>query len=194
MKGLNEFIIEIGKAFSDTISHGSLTLYTDYRTKQHEQSNRTGKVVSIPMQFETDVKPGAEVLIDPTVLFRQSYRKKEQESQFLVNKEKGWYRVEPNMIILYKNPGEEWKGHLHNLLVDPITDENEETDSGLFIGKEKLKHSYAKVAFVNSEMESQGVSPGDVIAYPTEMDWPFELEGKKYLYLRSRDLLAKVSA
>jgi co-chaperonin GroES (HSP10) len=191
MKGLNEFIIEIGQAFHNTIKHGTLELYTDFKGKEQEQSNRIGKVINIPMQQDSDIKIGAEVLIEPTVLFSQHYRGKEQKSQFIVNETKGWYRVEPMMIILYKNPGEDWKGHQMNLLVEPIKEETQKTGTGILLGENKDKFSYAKVAFTNNEIEKQDVKAGDTIIYPKEMKWPFQLEGKEYLYLRNRDLLGK---
>lgn len=193
MKGLNEFIVEIGKAFKNTITHGSLELYTDYRTKQHEQSNRRGKIVGLPMHKDTIVKEGAEVIIDPTVLFKQTYRGKTQKSQFLVNEEKGWYRVTPDMIILYKNPGEQWMGHRMNLFVTPLKNEVKKTDSGIFLPTPKNDtEGYATVAFGNKELEEvEGVVPGDIIFYPKDRKWEFEMEGEKYLYLRNIDVLAK---
>lgn len=193
MKGLNEFIIEIGNAFHNTLKHGTLELYTDFKGKEQEQSNRVGKVINIPMQMESDIKVGAEVLIEPTVLFSQHYRGKEQKSQFLVNEEKGWYRVEPMMVILYKNPGEDWRGHQMNLLVEPVESPKDKLNHGLYLGKSEEAFEYAKISFINNEMERQNVKVGDTIIFPKEMKWPFELEGKNYLYLRNRDILGKVN-
>jgi hypothetical protein len=61
MKGFREFIIEVGAAFTNTIKHGDLELYVDYRHRQQEQSNRYGKVISLPMWSDTDIKVGSEV-------------------------------------------------------------------------------------------------------------------------------------
>ena len=192
MKGLDEFIVEIGKAFKDTIKHGSLELYTDYRTAQQEQSNRRGVIISTPMQVETDIEPGCEVLIDPTILFKQVYRGKMQESRFLVDEEKGWYRVDASMIIVYRNPGGNWKGCGENLLVKAVKAEEKETASGIILPKSQDEmDGYAEVVYPNEELLEQGVVPGDVIYFPKNKKWEFELEGQTYLYLRNKDILAK---
>ncbi len=194
MEGLNEFIVEVGKAFRDTIKHGTLELYTEYLSKQQEQSNRQGIAISLPLQVDSEIEEGAEVIIDPTVLFQQTYKGKMQESRYLVNKEKGWYRLTPDMIILYKNPGDtEWSGHRQNLFVKLIKDEDQVTESGIIIGiKKGPKKGIGEVAFSNKELrEDYGVNTRDIVYFPSDLSWEFELEGEKYVYVRNFDLLAK---
>lgn len=194
MQGLNEFIVEIGKAFQDTIKHGSLELYTEYCTKQHEQSNRKGSVISLPMQIASDVLEGAKVIIDPTILFQQTYRGKTQKSQYLVNEEKGWYRLSPDMILLYKNPGQtEWCGHKENLFVKPLKPIEKKSKAGIVNPfPEKQINGVAEVCFSNQKLrEEESIGKGDIIFYPKKLHWPFEIEGEQYLYLRNIDILGK---
>ncbi len=193
MEGLSEFIIEIGKAFSDTIKHGSLELIVDYRVRQQEQSNRIGKVVSVPMQVETKILPGAEVVIDPTVLFEQTYRGKLQKSQFLVDENKGLYRVENGMVLIYKNPSDDrWYGNKRNCFVKPLEENKNETKSGLFIPKPKNDlEGYAEVVFINKELESWGIKEGDIIFYKKDRKWKFQLGDQEFLYLQNDVVLGK---
>jgi co-chaperonin GroES (HSP10) len=197
MKGFNEFIIEVGQAFNNTIKHGSLELYVDHRHRQQEQSNRKGKVISQPMCEETDVEVGADVIIDPTVLFEQVYGGKMQESRFLVNAEKGWYRVTSDMIILYKNPNEtEYLGHKQNLFgTSELVEETEkQTASGILLTtQERQVKNIVTIDFANKELiEVEGIKAGDKVHHVPNRTWLFELDGRKYLYLRNVDLLAKV--
>lgn len=193
MKAINEFIIEVGKAFKDTISHGSLELYANHITQQNELSNRFGKVINLPMAINSEIEIGAEVIIEPTVLFKQVYRGKEQESRFLVNKQKGWYRLTPDMIILYKNPGKEWQGHNNNLFVEPIEQVEQKTASGIIIPEDKKrKDAYATVAYLNEKLKKEDIQVGDKICYPAENKFEFEFQGKTYLYLKNMHVLGKM--
>jgi co-chaperonin GroES (HSP10) len=194
MQGFNEFIIEVGKAFRDTVKHGSLELYIEYSHRQQEQSNRYGKVISLPMKEQTDIEVGAEVIIDPTVLFEQVYQGKLQESRFLVDAEKGWYRVTADMIILYKNPNQErYFGHRFNLFGTPIKTELKQTASGIVLTKAlNQTENMIEVAYANKDLiEKEGINVGDRVHHVPNRTWMFELEGKQYLYLRNMDLLAK---
>jgi co-chaperonin GroES (HSP10) len=195
MHGINEYIIEVGKAFNDTMKHGSLELYTDYRHRQQEQSNRLGKVINVPLCEDSDLQIGADVIIDPTVLFEQTYGGKMQASRFLVNEEKGWYRVTADMIILYKNPNEtEYLGHRQNLFGIPVKTEVPTTASGILLTtKTEITHNIIEVAFPNKELiDNEGINKGDKVHHVPNRTWMFEVEGKSYLYLRNIDLLAKI--
>jgi len=191
MKGVHEFIIEIKQAFDNTIEYGSLKLHTDHRTKQQEQSNRKGVVISLPMSQSTHIKQGAEVIIDPTVLFKQVYNGEMEDSRFLVDKEKGWYRVLPDMVLLYKNPRDkEFSGSKQNLFIKPIKDEVTKIGS-IFIPKpENEQESLGEVVHGNKEIsEVEGINKGAVIFYKKDRKWEFDIEGEKLVFIRNVDVL-----
>ena len=193
MTGVNEFIIEIGDAFDNTIKHGSLELYKDHRTSQQEQSNRNGTVVCLPINGESDVQVGAEVIIDPTVLFQQTYKGKTQDSQFLVDREKGWYRVSPQMLLVYKNPNEtNYTGYKDNLFAEALKQEEVRVGS-IYLPKAKNElEGVAVVAISNKELiDIEDIKQGSVIYYQLNREWEFELEGKTYLYLKNIYVLGK---
>jgi co-chaperonin GroES (HSP10) len=186
MTGIKEFIIEVGRAFNNTLQYGSLELYTDHRARQQEQSNRIGKVISKPLTINSEIEVGAEVLIDPTVLFEQVYENKVQESRFIVDRDKGWYRVTPDMIILYRNRNEEtFLGNKQNLLVEPINDEITKVGSIYLAKPEEQQEHTAIVAVANKELIAQGINTGDTIYYNKKAKWEYEFQGKKYLYLQN---------
>ena len=190
MTGIHEFIVEIGDAFHNTLEYGSLKLYTDHRTQQQEQSNRKGKIISTPLKVETDIQEGAEVIIDPTVLFEQYYHGKAQESRYLVDKEKGWYRVTPDMVLTYKNPdATDVLGNKENLLVQPIDDTVEKIGS-IFLAKPKnQQESVAVVLITNKEMQEEGVTEGVHIYYNKKANWKFNFEGQDCVLLKNFHVL-----
>lgn len=191
MKGVQEFIIEIKEAFDNTIEHGSLKLHTDYRTKQQEQSNRKGTVISLPMSKKTDVKQGAEVIIDPTVLFQQVFNGEMEDSRFLVDKDKGWYRVTPDMVLLYKNPEDkEFSGNKMNLFIKPIKDEVTKIGSIYLPKPENEQESLGEVIYANKELRDvEGVNAGDIVYYKKDRKWKFDVNEEELVFLRNIDVL-----
>lgn len=191
MTGIHEFIVEIGQAFHNTLEYGSLKLYTDHRTQQQEQSNRRGKIISTPLKVKTDIKEGAEVIIDPTVLFEQYYQGKAQESRYLVDREKGWYRVTPDNVIAYRNPdATEFLGHKENLLVQPIDDTVEKIGSIYLAKPENQQESIAVVILTNKELlEEDDITEGVQIYYNKKANWKFEFEGQECVLLKNFHVL-----
>lgn len=123
MQGINHFILEVEKAFNDTIEVGDIELFIDKKISRDRAANRFGTIVNIPAQGKTILKKGYQVIFDATILYRQIYKEGVQESIHLVDKEKSWYKIEPDMIVLYReNDTAEWKGYGDNLMVSFITE------------------------------------------------------------------------
>lgn len=124
MQALKHFIIEVKDPFKDKIEVGKLELFVDKKISRDRSSNRFGKIISCPILEESfGLKPGDEIIFDATILYRQVYKEGIQESIHLMDKEKSLYKVEPDMIILFReNEKSEWKGFKDNLMVEFITE------------------------------------------------------------------------
>lgn len=194
MRGINEFIIEIKEAYKDKITtEGGLEIYANKDFSYAQLSNRIGKVIGSPELFESEIREGYEVLVDPSILYEQIYRSLKQESVYLVDREKGWYRIDPTIIVMYReNSKSEWKGYLNNLLVDRI--EKEKVESKIIFTEEttqKFEKGKAIVKFSNKELELLGVKNNDTIHYDHQIGISFWLENKEYFWIRNNHVLAK---
>lgn len=194
MKGIHEFIIEIKVTYNSTFkTEGGLELYANKDFSADRLSNRVGKVISTPFLLDSAIQEGYEVMIDPTVLYEQCYLGNKQESIFLVDKEKMWFRIEPRLIILYReNENSKWKGFLENLLVKPIK-KPEPKMTILFTLEqvEKYEKGKAHVVFPNAENEKLDVKEGDEIAINPNGGVSFWLDGVEFFWLRNIDILGK---
>lgn len=194
MKGINHFIIKVEEAFKDKIAVGSTELFIDTKIHRDRSSNRFGTVVSSPVFGEyKELTEGTEVVIDATALYRQIYRDVEQESVHLVDKEKGYYKLEPEMIVLYKpSPESEWEGYGDNLMISLIEREAKTTTSGIVLEVLKETHEKGKaiVKYGNSFLKEQEVENGQEVFINLLHAVPFFFKKETLYWVRSKDILA----
>lgn len=191
MRGIHEFIIEIKVTYNKTFkTESGLELYANKDFSADRLSNRVGKVISTPLLLESEIKEGFEVMIDPTVLYEQCYLGAKQESIFLVDREKMWFRIEPRLIILYReNKLSKWKGFLENLLVEPIKKPEPKRNIIFTIEEvEKYEKGKAKIVYPNVNIE---VETNDKVAIDPSGGVPFWINGKEFWWVRNVDVLGK---
>ncbi len=202
MRGLQEYIIENTDVLKKEVEFSTGDkLYVDPTFDQRNWTNRICKVISTPVKHDSPIDIGDEVLVIDTVLFTHVGKNMaHKKSQFLMDEEKGWYRIPRNLIVMYRKKGDEWKCYGQNLLVEPIP-EKMETDSGLIIvdvdykkeqREKNTKKQHGKVVFINNDLEDLGVEIGDVIVYKDQVDYRFKLDGEVFFHLENVDVLGKV--
>lgn len=193
MKGISHYIIEVKDPFKDTIELGSVELYVDKKMSRDRSANRFGRIINTPVFGEDDIlKSGDEVIFDATILYRQLYKEGTQESIHLVNAEKSWYKIESNMIVLFReNENQEWKGYGDNLMVSFITEQLKQV-SGLIASplKETTVKGKAIVKYRNAFLEEQEVVNGQEIFINPSCGIPFFFKNETMYWVRSKDILA----
>lgn len=202
MKGVKDFIIQIEQPFSETIkTEGGLEIFGDKRWSAEKMANRIGIVISAPICHNTVIKEGYQVLVDPTILYEQVYHLTggRQDSVFLVDKTKMYYKVDPNMVVLYRENSEsEWKGYHENAIYEAIADETaEEPLENLFIYipktiQTKFKKNRVTLKFGNETILNQ-IAVGQELIVKEQMGIDFYINGKTYLWYRNSDVIAAVN-
>jgi co-chaperonin GroES (HSP10) len=194
MKAIKNFIIKSEEAFSKSyFTESGLEIFADKRHSAERLSNRVVKVVSVPPNLRSgEIKDGYELMVDPTIFFRQQYEGRgEQDNPFMIDPANGLYMVEPKMVVLYrKGPEEDWKAFGDALLVEIKTKKVEKQVGALFLTETEEK---IQVAFSNIEAEEMEVFKGDEVIIRKGLDVPFWIEGKEYGWIDNSHLLAKVN-
>lgn len=192
MKGIKDFIIQIENPYSETFkTENGVELYADKKFSAERLTNRIVKVVSTPFFHETPIKEGYELLIDPTILYKQTYQGVEQDYTNLVDEEKMWFKISPQMIVLFrKDKDSEWKGYLQNVLVEPIVIEQEILSKVILAPEKKkeYKKDVVKLTYSNEDLIKKGANNGDEITINPLGGIPFWVEGKEYWWLRNVDI------
>jgi co-chaperonin GroES (HSP10) len=195
IRGIYHFIIEQKKAYSETFkTESGLELYGDKRFMAHKLANRICTVVNIPMSEESEIKPGYEVMIDPSIYTSITTETGgERNNPNLIDKAKGWYKIDPDIIVLYReNEQSEWRGNKRNLVVEYVK-EDEKTSNSLIIQtvKSENKKGVAKVKYSNTEMEGYDVNNGDEILFGADYNIPFPIDGKEYYWMNNSSVIGK---
>lgn len=196
MQAFNDYIILIEKDFNDTIKVGEVDLYLDKKMSSLRAANRVGKVVKLPINKETTVAVGDEVVFDPTILFAGVIHETEQDSPYLIDKDKGWYRLPFDLLVLFrKKPIAQWQTTEDLILLKPLDEQKKLTSSFLEIVSLKSEKipNMAEVAFSNPSFEEQGVQIGDKIVLAPNLHISYWLDEEEYWCVHKRNILALVA-
>jgi co-chaperonin GroES (HSP10) len=194
MQGINHFILEVIEPFKETIQFGESEFFVNTKMSRDRSSNRLGTIVNIPAAGEeTVLKKGFQVIFDATILYRQLYKEGTQESVHLVDAEKSWYKIEPEMIVLFReNENQEWQGYKDNLMVSFVTEKTKEVSFGLVLTplKETLSKGKAIVKYRNAFLKEEGVKNGQEVFINPSCGVPFFFKEETLYWIRSKDVLA----
>lgn len=201
MQGIKDFIIHLPQAYNEHIeTQSGVKIYADKRFSPERLSNREATIVSKPAIGTFDLEPGFKVLVDPTIVFEQHYKLTHgaQQSIFLVDAKKSLYKIDPSMIVCYRqDEGESWQGFQENGLYELVEAKKPETpaleSSFLYIppsvaGKEKNR---AKLLYGNKEL-LEDVSVGQEVIVNSEMGIDYWINGINYKWFRNKDVIAVV--
>lgn len=205
MRGIYDYIIQVDKENNNSFTTESgLELYADERFSQRLVANRIGTIINTPAKVETVIKPGYQVMFDPTITAKNLYDYGKVDSQHLVNAEKKWYKAKGNLIALYRETeNDEWKAFGESFMAEPIKEETEEIKSSIIFIPEskttKYKQGYAKVAYASEALIENNIQPGDnVLLKPNKFDAnepigiSFTVEGKHLRWTRNIDVVGKI--
>lgn len=202
MQGTKDFIIQIINPFNESfLTASGMELFADKRFSAEKLANRIGIVIATPLHLDCEINEGDQVMIDPTILYEQIYKLTSgvQESIFLVDKDKCYYKIDPSMVVLYKkNESTNWKGFQENAIYEQVEIEKfEEPLESAFIfipevNSEKFKRDRAVLRFANESILEE-VSVGQEVIVSDGMGIPFYIDGKTYLWYRNQDVMAVVN-
>lgn len=196
---MHDYIIKIEKAYNETFkTESGLELYGDKRFNSERLANRIAEVIETPALKDSIIKKGFEVMVDPTIFLKQTYeRHAENDNIFLQDAKNGLYKIEPSMIVLYRETKQsEWKAFGDNILVEPIKKEAEEKkDNSIIIELEKSKYveGIAKIKFINSDLLEDGCKNNDVVAIKSGFGVSFWIDGKEFHWIKNRHVLVVIN-
>lgn len=198
MQSIKEFLIEIKNPFNDTFkTESGLELYADKKLSQDRLSNRIAKVVNVPIENNTPIKVGDQVLIDATILYRQIFHGVQQDYQTKVDDENMVFKLSVSGIILYReNEKTEWNGVGKNAFISYVEEKQEEQLESAFIHvpkkKKTYKRGYAKLVYGNAELSELGLKNNDDIVINPNGGVSFWLDGKEFWWIRNKDIFALI--
>ena len=181
MKSLYNYIISTTNRYDNKVSidNKELILNTEITERDYKFVNRIGTVVNVPININTPIKPGDEVIIHHNV-FRRWFdvRGNERNSGSYIDENK--YIVSPDQLFAYKQ-NDKW--HCLNMycFVEPL--ENEDIWS-----TESEQKLLGKLTYTNDYLESLGLSYGDIVGFTPDSEYEFNIDDKKLYRILSTDI------
>lgn len=196
MKAMHNFIIQTDKPIQDTMTtSGGVKLYLDSMYNKYRKANTIFDIFETPVLLETKIKKGYQVMIDPQIFMHQHYTTGKGESPFLIDAEKGLWKLPEEMIILYREtPESDWKAYgQHNVITFEQT--TKQTDSGITTEiRERNDKDSARLVLINETMADQAEIGDTVSIYESRdrvrREVPFDLNGVRHYWIRNKDILA----
>lgn len=194
MVSIRDFIVFTDVVFNETFTTGSgLELFADKRFSQKLLAQREVEIKSMPLDYKGENIVGWQAFIDPTIYFQNLYDHGKGDNNEIAE-QKGFFKVQPNMIIAVRKDSEsEWQGFENNLVVEQVMESQEEVKSSIIIlevPKSKPLKGVCKVVVSNTELDN--VIPGDTLRFNDYYGVTVYLNNKELLWIRVKDCLAKI--
>ena len=165
MKSVFDFIIEpFGERYNNEVNVGDKKLILNSEIFNHEFVNRIGKVLSVPIAFETEIEVGDLVVVHHNVFRRwHDMKGEERNSRCFLTENK--YLVSKEQIFAYKR--KDWKALKGYVFVKPIK-------SDYKYDSELEKPLVGKVA-----MNSCNFKKGDIVGFSPGDEYEFIIDNNK---------------
>mgnify|MGYP003118601205 CR=1 FL=1 len=181
MQSLFEYIISTENRYNNTINVDGkeLVVNTEITERDYMFVNRIGKIIQVPVYNNSMLKKGDEVILHHNVFRRWiDIRGKEQNSSnFLKENE---YFVGTDQIFAYKK-NNKWECLPEYCFVKPLYKNDKwalKTDENLL----------GVLTYSNANLNSLGVSIGDIVGFTPDSEYEFEVEGEKLYRILSNHI------
>jgi len=183
MKSLYKFIITpLNRRYDNEIEVDGKKLIINSSVEEFTFISRQAKVVSIPTEYETQIKVGDTLIVHHNI-FRRWFDQKGNERNSSSYFTEDLYFAQPDQIYLYKR-NNKWKTFGDYCFVKPIKNDNplDNTVDKKFVGILKYGNEY---------LTAQGVNPGDLISFPPKREWEFVVDKELLYCMKSKNIIIK---
>lgn len=198
MQALNKYIIKSEFDFHKSFTTESgLKIQGDVRFLAERLANRHAVIQETPLSHDDEVlRVGTNVLVDPTIFYQQTYEVGgTKQTPHTLDKVKGLYVIEPQLIVLYQDSNSQWSGFGENLLIEMQKETIAAVKVGsIIISDEKtiVSKTLATIKYTNKALKSQRIYNGDAVVIVKGMGVSFWIDSKEYLWINNRHVLAKI--
>ena len=183
MKSLYKFIITpLNRRYDNEIEVDGKKLIINSSVEEFTFISRQAKVVSIPTEYETQIKVGDTLIVHHNI-FRRWFDQKGNERNSSSYFTEDLYFAQLDQIYLYKR-NNKWKTFGDYCFVKPIKNNNtlDNIVDKKFVGILKYGNEY---------LTAQGVNPGDLISFPPKREWEFVVDKELLYCMKSKNIIIK---
>jgi len=178
MNSLYQFIITpIGERYKNTINIENKELIINSSISNHKFINREAEVVSIPLNYKTNIIKGDKIIVHHN-LFRRYYNmqgKSVNSSKYF--KDDLYFAFPSQIYMYYKN--NKWNTHENYCFVKPLLE-----------GKKIIKNK-GILKYGNSSLETLEITPGDIVGFKPMREFEFIINNELLYCMESNDIVIK---
>jgi hypothetical protein len=178
MNSLYQFIITpIGERYKNTINIENKELIINSSISNHKFINREAEVVSIPLNYKTNIIKGDKIIVHHN-LFRRYYNmqgKSVNSSKYF--KDNLYFAFPSQIYMYYKN--NKWNTHENYCFVKPLLE-----------GKKIIKNK-GILKYGNSSLETLEITPGDIVGFKPMREFEFIINNELLYCMESNDIVIK---
>jgi len=183
MRSVYDFIVRpTNSRYANEKNVGDKKLLLNTSIEEFKFINREAIVVSVPLFFDTPIKPGDKIIIHHNV-FRRYYNQKGKAVDSSKLFKDDLFFCQLDQIYLYERNGE-WLSINDRCFVVPI--KNRDVFS---LDKEEKNIGILKIG--NSNLKSLNINPGDLVGYKSNREFEFMIDNKRLYCMQSNDILLK---
>lgn len=194
MKATLYFVVEVEDSYNNYAKlENGLEVMVNNTIDNVEHINRIGKIISCPKGVKAS--PGDTLLFHHNIC-RDSwgFKGSKRLSMFQI-KPKTYFVPIPEVFMIKRADSEAWEALDPFVFIEPIPASKIELENGLSVvinDYNGMDEALGKVAFINKELEKQGVKNGDVITFEEYSQHEYIIDGNLYYKMRTSDILAVV--
>ena len=160
------------KRYNNTKQISGKEIITSTSEENHLASNRYGVVVSTPINYQGEIKPGDILLVHHNCFkfYNDMKGRRRSGKSYFMN---DLFFIDNDQFYLYKK-NDNWICHDRYCFVQPL----EKQDS--FLEKNYKEEPLVGIMkYPNEYLSSKGVKKGDRVIFKPESEYEFEVDGEK---------------
>ena len=180
MRSPTDFIVRPrnGKRYDNIKKIGGIDFITSTSKEDHKSSNRFAEVVSTPISYDGDIKPGDTIVVHHNV-FKYYYDMRGRQKSGRSFLKDDLFLIDPYQYYLYDS-GDGWKCDDRFCFVKPIPKQDFYLDV-----PGKYQPLFGELKYINKKLLSFGLEQGDIVSFKPDSEYEFNIDG---------DLLYRVSS
>lgn len=174
-----------GRRYDNIKSIGDINFITSTSQEDHTASNRFAEVISTPLWYDGEIKPGDILLVHHNV-FKYYYDMKGRQQSSHNHFKDDMFFVGEDQFFMFFN-GNEWKCYSKYCFIEPVKIKD------YYLAKPGTEEPLiGKIRYINQELIDLGLAIGDEIAFEPYSEYEFKINDEKLYRMFTKNIKIKL--
>lgn len=174
-----------GRRYDNIKSIGDINFITSTSQEDHTASNRFAEVVSTPLGYDGEIKPGYILLVHHNV-FKYYYDMRGRQQSSHNHFKDDMFFVEDDQFFMFFND-KDWKCYSKYCFIEPV-----ELKDYYLVKPGTEEPLLGKIRYINDELLDLGLKVGDEVAFEPDSEYPFYINDEKVYRMFTSNIKIKL--